>query len=348
MNTARIIAVALLLTATSYASAGTDKTALLISGTAAVHARELAATAVEAVTRESGRLPTQPTFSAKDVAAIRECVTTPHAWRCVAPVIHDKELRQLAIVSLVNDIAPDHGPMIVVTEQVIRADLDVAVAGQRFCVRCTDDVLINMTTELTRTLFQEIEVRSGRTVIAVKSVPRGARITFDGNSMGATNRSFNTFPGRHTVVLDLDGYRRESRTIEASLDRTSELVVTMRSPAAAVAERHDSEAREPSLLAPGAPPTSPLAPQLAMGAGALAVVAGAVLIALNEHPTDQPIGTVQPRYYYDTMPPGIGLVISGAVAGVGGYLWWRYTRSTVAPTVAATPGGGAIGITKAF
>lgn len=348
MNTARIIPVALLLTATSYASAGTDKTALLISGTAAAHARELAATAVEAVARDSGRLPTQPTFSAKDVAAIRECVTTPHAWRCVTPVIRDKELRQLAVVSLVNDTAPDHGPMIVVTEQVILADLDTAVAGQRFCIRCTDDVLINATTELTRSLFQEIEVRSGRTVVAVKSVPRGARITFDGNSMGATNRSFNTFPGRHTVVLDLDGYRRESRTIEAGLDRTSELVVTMRSPTAAVEERRDIEEREPPLPARGASLTSRLAPQLAMGSGALAVVTGAVLIAFNEHPTDKPSGTVQPRFYYDTMPPGIGLLISGAVAGVGGYIWWRYTRSTVAPTVAATPGGTTVGITKAF
>lgn len=348
MNIARIIPVALLLTAASHARASTDKTAVLLSGTVAAHARELAATAVETVARDSGRLLTQPTFSAKDVAAIRGCVTTPHAWRCVAPVIRDKELRQLAVVSLVNDTTPDHGPMIVVTEQVIMADLDAAVAAQRFCVRCTDDVLINVTTELTRSLFQEIEVRSGRTVIAVKSVPRGARIKFDGNSMGATDRSFNTFPGKHTVVLELDGYRQESRTIEAALDRTSELAVTMRSLTAPAEERDDSEKREPSPQAPGGPPTSPLAPQVAMGAGALAVVAGAVLIVVNGQPTKEPIGKVQPRYYYDTMSPGIGLVISGAVAGIGGYIWWRYTRSPVAPTVATTPGGTIVGITKTF
>jgi hypothetical protein len=266
-------------------------------------------------------------------------------------VIRDKEIRQLTVLSVANDTAADRGPMVVLTEQIIVADLDAAVSAQRFCVRCTDDVLSNMTGELTRSLLQEIEVRSGRTVVSIKSTPRGARITFDGNSMGATDRSFNTFPGTHTVVLELDGYTRESRTLEATLDRTSELSIIMRPPnlrlsAVAAAEHHDAERCEHD--APGAPTTSSLAPKLTIALGATAVVAGAIAIAFNQHPTTAHPGTEQPPIYYDTMRPGVGLVIGGAVVGVGGYLWWRYTRSTVIPAVAPMLNGATVAVTRAF
>ena len=342
----RILPIAALLIGTASARADTDKIALLVSGTATAHASDLVGTTIESIARDTGRLLTKPTFTAKETATIKRCVTTPHAWSCIAPAIHDKELQQVAVVSLANDTGPDSSPMVVVTEQVIVAQLDATVTEQRFCVRCTDDVLINVTSELTRSLFHEIEVRSGRTVVDIKSTPRGARILFDGNSMGATDRSFSTFPGKHTVVLELDGYQRVSRTVEAALDKTSELSVTMRPLIRTPNERHDSERCESD--SPGSMTSHSLAPKLAMGAGAMAVVAGVIVLAFNEHPKDQPAGTEQPRVYYSTMAPGIGLVVGGAVVGAGGYLWWRYTRSTVAPAITPAPGGATVGITKAF
>lgn len=337
-----VVAVALLGLVHAHAHASADKTALLVSGTATPHHRELAASTIEAIARDAGAPVAKASFSAKEATTIAGCVTAPQAWNCVASVIRGRGLEQVAIVSLVNDTSPDSSPMVVITEQIIVMNLDTAISAQRFCVRCTDDVLVNVTSELTRTMFQDIAVRSGRTVVTINSTPRGARLVFDGNSIGATDRSFSTFPGSHTVELELDGYRRESRSVAAVLDKTSVLSVTMRplnAPPEASADGH-RDAQPPQA--------SSLAPKLVMGAGALAVVAGVIVLAFDEKSVTAPKGTEQRRQYYDTTVPGAVLVVGGVAAGVGGYLWWRHTRSTVAPVVAPIPGGAAVGLTKAF
>lgn len=351
----RIVPVAVLLFGSSNASADPDNLALIVTGTASAHAREIAASSFEAAARGRGPVLTVPEFSAKDTATIKSCVTAAHPWRCIAPVIHDKELHRVAVISLTNDTGPDSSPMLVITAQLVVADLDAAITDQRFCVRCTDDVLTTATAELTRALFQTIDMRSGRTVVAIKSIPRGARILFDGSSMGATDRSFNTFPGKHTIVLELDGYRREIRTIEAALDRTAELSITMRSVLESANEHRTTEPQvaeqyEPSSRGSptGSPTSSSLAPKLAIVTGSMALVAGVIVLVFNEHPSTSQPGHEQPPVYYDTRPPGIGLILGGAVVGLGGYLWWRYTRSTVAPTAESIPGGATVGISKAF
>src|SRR5262249_21379659 len=124
VNTLRIVSIAVLLTGVSHASASTDKITLLVSGTATAHARELATTAVQKAVRDTGRQLAEVTFTTKESGVIRGCLAAPHAWRCIAPVIRDKEIRQLTVISLANDTAADRGPMVVVTEQIIVADLD--------------------------------------------------------------------------------------------------------------------------------------------------------------------------------------------------------------------------------
>ena len=268
MHIHRLVGIAVLFIGISHASSEPEKgsTTLVVSGNAAAHSREVAASAIEKIARDTGAPITNASFTAKEITTIRGCVTAPRAWNCVVPVVQNKGLQQLLVFSLANDTSTDGSPMVVVTGQVLAAHMDAAVSDQRFCVRCTDDVLVNVTSELMHSLFQESETRAGRTVVRIKSVPRGARIVFDGRSMGATDRSFNTFQGKHTVALELDGYRRESRTIEAALDRTSELSVTMRPITMSVAGHHDAERCEGSL--PGSPPSGTLAPKLVMATGA--------------------------------------------------------------------------------
>jgi len=200
-------------------------------------------------------------------------------------------------------------------------------------------------------LLQEVTVRSRRTVVAIHSTPRGARITFDGDTigdtMGDTDRSISTFPGPHTVVLELEGYQRESRTIDAVLDKTFELWVGMHPIAGSPDDHRDffAAARAQPLDLPGA---AWLAPRLMVGVGGVAVVAGAIVLAFDQDPVTKPIGTEQPAYYYDTIEPGISLVLSGAIVGVGGYLWWRYTRSTAVPIVTPIARGVVMGFTNHF
>lgn len=325
------------------ASAQAEKMGLLVSGTASAHERELAETAVETMARTAGLAVAKPGFSAREASTLNACVTAPQAWSCVSPTVRGKGLDHLALISLAPDTGPDSSPMLVITAQIIVARLDAAIVSQRFCVRCTDDVLAKTTTDLTRSVLQEIAVRSGRTVVTINSVPRGARIVFDGQPMGATDRSFNTYPGVHTVVLELDGYRQESRTVEAKLDKTSDLSLAMR-PVASSAPLDPARGGVADQ-----PDHAPLAPKVTMGVGALAIVGGAIALAFNQSPAAAPIGTEQPRHYRDTFAPGVGLMIGGAAVGLGGYLWWRYTRPpTVAPSVALLPGGASIGVATSF
>lgn len=323
------------------ASAQTEKMALLVSGTATPHERELAGDTFEQVARNAGLAVAKSAFTAREASTINACVTAPQAWSCVSRTVGGKGLDHVAIVSLAPDTGPESSPMVVITAQVLVARLDAAVALQRFCVRCTDDVLAKTTTELARSVLQEIAVRSGRTVVTINSTPRGARIVFDGQPMGATDRSFNTFPGVHTVALELDGYRQETRTVQATLDRTSELSLVMRPVEAAPTQ-------DPRDSGDTKPAHSSLAPKLVIGVGALAIVAGGVALALNQSDIGAPFGTEQPQHYRDTVAPGVGLMIGGAAVCLGGYLWWHYTRPSVAPSVVPLPGGATVGIATSF
>jgi len=318
-----VLLATVLLGGATHATADPDRTALVVSGTATPHARALATATIEAAVRDAGASLARQTFTSSEEASLKACVTAAQAWRCIAPAIRDKGLDQVALVSLVMGTSFDGSPMITLIEQIIVAKLDAAIEAQRVCTRCTDDLLVEVVAELTRVVLQEISVRSDRSIVTLHSTPRGARITFDGSPAGATDRSFPTFLGTHTVVLELEGYQRETRAIDAVLDRTIELTVAMR-------------------------PTARLAPRLTVGLGGLAMIAGAVVLVFDEGPVTQPIGTEQPARYRDTIAPGLGLVLSGAALGAGGLLWWEFTRSTMAPTVAPMAGGAVIGVTNAF
>jgi len=68
-------------------------------------------------------------------------------------------------------------------------------------------------------------------------------------------------------------------------------------------------------------------PLTTMAAGATAVLAGGVLIAIDREP-----GRHAPPMIYTSAPAGAGIAITGAVvAGVGAYLWFR------APTAGSSP-----------
>ena len=66
-------------------------------------------------------------------------------------------------------------------------------------------------------------------VVKVKSVPRGARITFDSKPYATTDLAIKTYPGAHTITLELDGYETEQRTIVAAEEKTVEVSAELHS-----------------------------------------------------------------------------------------------------------------------
>ena len=69
---------------------------------------------------------------------------------------------------------------------------------------------------------------------------------------------------------------------------------------------------------------------------------------LNQSPEADP-NKDQPQRYYTTVAPGVAIVAGGAVVGaLGGYLWWRYSKSSASPSVTPTNGGVVVGVSTSF
>jgi hypothetical protein len=80
-------------------------------------------------------------------------------------------------------------------------------------------------------------------------------------------------------------------------------------------------------------------PTILVGAGAAAVVAGGVLVALDQDPS-----MTGPYLYRNTAPAGIAVGSIGvAAASVGRWLWAAHCGRTAAPLLAIGPSGGFLG-----
>jgi hypothetical protein len=332
------IAALVILLAVSIATAG--EIAIIVSGTATPHAREIASTAVSAGAADvPGNKIVASTFSAHDVANLTKCMTEGQPWVCMTPVLRGRGIQQLAIVSIDNQTGSDGSPMVVITEQIVAGDLFAPVGDKRYCDHCTDDVLGKLTSELTRDVLRDLATRGGRTVVSIKSVPRGARITFDQKLVGATDTSLNTYPGTHSLSLELDGYQVVNRSVDAAEGKTAEINVALSKNSSARASDRDrgivgSGDRLGKL--PG------YVPWLFIGAGGAAVVTGAVLVLLDGKPSTDP-ASEHSKYYYSTKGPGIVTGIAG-VLSTGAGLYILHRQHAARSTLTATPlsGGAAV------
>jgi hypothetical protein len=338
----RSVSALVMLLAASPAMAG--ETTIIVSGTAPRHAREVAATAVAAGAADvPGNKIVQSAFSAHDVATLTKCMTEGQPWVCMNPVLRGKGIQQLAVVSVDNQTGSDGSPMIVITEQIVAENLFAPVGDKRYCDHCTDDVLGKLTSELTRDVLREVATRGGRTVVSIKSVPRGARITFDQKLVGATDASLNTYPGTHSLSLELDGYQVVNRIVDAAEGKTTEVNVALsQAPRADDRDRvivgsGDRLGRLPSYV-----------PWLFIGAGGAAVVTGTVLVLVDSKPSADP-NSERSRYYYSTKVPGIVTGIAGALS-VGAGLYILHRQRVTRSTITATPlsGGAAVQWTRSF
>jgi hypothetical protein len=140
--------------------------------------------------------------------------------------------------------AENGSPIVVFTVSLIATSPRALIVRQRFCEHCSEDRLTQAATEVTRQLLEELAVRSGRTILAVKSTPSGARIVLDGVSIGATDGTFNTYPGLHTVILEKPGYLTQTVSVQATEGKTAEVSVAL----------PESPATFPTKLPP--PPTT--------------------------------------------------------------------------------------------
>ncbi len=305
---------------------------VVVGASAERHERAAISSAVEAATRSAGwTLPPKP-LTDKESEAVFVCTGSSAPWTCLPPSI-DKATEHVLVVGVEHQ-RENGTPMTVLSGKLIATSSHAVVFAQRYCDHCADDKLTEASTDLTQELLKRLAVRDGRTVLSVRSVPTGARITLDGAAIGATDGTFNIAPGSHVVLLEKDGFQSETQTTTAEEGKTTEVSRTLR----------PTNANDGMPQTPPGPGRSWLVPALVIGGGAVVAIGGGVLLAIDEDPS--PTGG---KTYLDTAPAGIAVGLAGlATIGVGVYLWHHASRPSTAPSAALVHGGAVIGWTGTF
>jgi hypothetical protein len=298
--------------------------AVLVVGAVSPRDRDLIVDAIQSAGRAlSLRFSAAAGRDAADTSVA--CLHDQTPWSCIAPVIRGKD--QLVIVEIDSDRGGG-APMTRVTAHLLIAGAKAVSFASRGCAMCNDEALKRTVGDLGRDLLQRAVARSGRTRLAIRSRPDRAQITLDGEPAGATDATLATYPGTHTIELRTPGYDAATREVIAVDGTTVDVAIPLQPETGR------------SNGAPGSPDASPrsrLGPALMIGAGAAAIVAGGLLIALDQDPSPHQ------RYYYDTAKYGVASLVAGGVAAVAGVTLWLRPRASSSAAVAPVPGGAAIG-----
>jgi hypothetical protein len=314
------------------AVAHAETAVVLIVGKAPPKDRATAGSAVRSAARSAGWQLIEAPLTDTETSTILACLKGPQRWACVAPVLAGKDLQRLIVVGVDPDPSASAGA-IVLSERILLPSSDVTASNQRTCTSCIDETLTRIAFDLTKQLLEEAAAGTGKTKLRVQSTPPGAWITLDTTNVGLTDRTTSTFPGRHTVTVQLDGYQSETRTIDVVENKETAVAFTLR----------------PTTNPP--PPeasTRPhLIPGIVIGVGTAAVVTG---IILQLPPDAGPGKGDQPKYLVNA--PGAITLVGGSIAiGVGVYLWLHATHKTTAvssPSATITRAGAVLGWTGQF
>jgi PEGA domain len=285
-----------------------------------------------AATQAAGwELPSKPSTK-KELAALLRCLDLSEPWGCIPSSLTAQGVRHVLAVAAKKQQAENGAPVVVFTVSLVATSPQALLVRQRFCEHCSEQKLTLAASEVTRQLLEELAVRTGRTILEVKSTPSGARILLDGVSIGATNGTFNTYPGMHTVILEKPGYLTQTLSVKAEEGKTAEVSVALR----------ESAAVAPTKALPSSKP-SRWVPLTLFGAGAASIgVAGALLyVGAQDGPDDK---RLRPR----ATTVGVIAGIAGAASlGAGLYLWLR-GPSRSGPTASSLPNGATIGWSGMF
>lgn len=320
----------------AWTAARAERTALLVSGTAPPHARELARSAMTAAVKAERSEVIATSFTQAEAETAKQCMASKPPWDCMKGLAKAKGIEQLVISSVDGGLSDTGEPTVQITTYLLAKTLGHALVDRRYCDPCTDASLASLAGELAQTQLRRLATLRGTTLISIHPTPRNARITLDREVQIAPDIALATYPGPHVIQLELEGHHSETRTFEAVEGTTVSVSVVLRP----IAERR----AEPAPVPP--PPRSSRTLPIVVGAlGASAIVAGAVLIAVHEPPASGPSHASESTYA--TRTPGIVTTIGGALAlGTSIYLWRRQARSAL--VAAPMTRGAAIGWAASF
>ena len=157
--------------------------------------------------------------------------------------------------------------------------------------------------------------------LMVRSVPSGARVKLDGETIGPTDLELPVRAGVHVLEIALKDYQPFSQEIMVGDGQRQKLEVRLvPSEGMRRAGDHDAGAGVVPMRRPN---QQKLAPWLALGSGAALALGGGILIAVDEDEVQH--GTVVPGYR-DTATGGAALATAGVVALAAGAAWLIFGR----------------------
>jgi hypothetical protein len=307
-RTTLVVAIALVAVLPHLASANVG--AIVVTGNVKPKARrDIVKAAAETVARDAGwSLADRTALSNKDLDDIITCSTAEEPSACMPRALDLANVTHVLIVSVDDDKEPDGSPVVMLTGRAIIAAQEIVVRDQRYCEECSADVLTKLSGDLASDLIKQLALRVGNTHLTIRSNPPGARIMLDGQAIGATDQTFTTYPGKHALSVDKDGFAVETRTVDAREDSTTEIVVTLKATSPIGIQEHHEPEHHPVRHERG------IAPWVVGGVGVVALAAGIAMLAANDRPTDGgqlvPTHTNFKPWGYASL--GIGVVSLGA------------------------------------
>jgi hypothetical protein len=254
--------------------------------------------------------------------AALECLKNKAGWTCVEPIARGKD--QLFVIQVDSDRSAG-APTTIVTARLFNVGTEADPPVTRNCEMCNEDALRRTVSDVSRDLLQRAAARSGRTRLTIHTRPRGARLMLDSKPIPNTEAPLPTYPGKHTLVIQLEGHEPATREIVAVEGATTDTAV-------------DLIAVRGAPVVDRTPHPSRFLPGLAIGIGGAAIISGTVLIVLDQDP--DPKGPQQPRFY-DTAQFGVATLAAGFVIAATGVYFLMRPHATSTATLAPLPGGGA-------
>lgn len=200
------------------------------------------------------------------------------------------------------------------------ADGTVVAAVERTCELCGRDELLDATSDLSAAALRKlVSYASVATTLVLDSIPQGAAVRVDGETVGVTPLRIEVTPGSHTVELAADGHEVFSQSFD--LDRGT---------------TESARLRLLPTAPPTATPTAPSDPQplrrrgrvvaggLLLGGGLAAVGTGATLLVLHGRPITSDCSGENVdangncHFLHDTQIGGVAGLVVGGAALIGG------------------------------
>ena len=342
-----------------------------VSGSASAKDQKLVQGAATYAAGETGWVMMKAPLDEAALKKVQTCLKAgDNPWPCIEPTASKVGFDRLILLQADADKA--NPGTIVITTQVVAAQVGGMLVDRAFCEKCTATTLEEQTQSLATRQIRALMAQKGDTKIEVVSTPSSAVVKIDGAMVGETDATFRTYPGKHTVMVARAGYTNAVQDVTVAEGKTERIDVVLQSEGGKPLDKpadkpndkpvgvgphgneghdgHEGHAHDDgrihskTIVAPKpAPGRSKLVPGLLIGGGAAVLGFGVYNIATLEDSPDRP--TVQPKTLSGNLPIGIGAGVVGAAAiGVGIYLWTRHDSSaTSGPVAMPLQHGGLLG-----